>query len=44
MAMIAQDVGCAAEGGFVHVYVDRHTRRPAPLDDRLRNRLLELTI
>jgi acyl-CoA thioester hydrolase len=34
----------AAEGFFFHVYVDRHTRRPAPLDDRLRNRLLELTI
>lgn len=34
----------AAEGFFVHVYVDRHTRRPASLDDRLRNRLLELTI
>ena len=26
----------AAEGFFVHVYVDRATRRPKPLDDRLR--------
>ena len=26
----------AAEGFFVHVYVDRQTRKPTPLDDRLR--------
>ncbi|MBS9719118.1 acyl-CoA thioesterase [Tianweitania sp. BSSL-BM11] len=26
----------AAEGFFVHVYVDRQTRRPKPLNDRLR--------
>lgn len=26
----------AAEGFFVHVYVDRATRRPKPLEDRLR--------
>ena len=26
----------AAEGFFVHVYVDRQTRRPAPLDETLR--------
>ena len=26
----------AAEGFFVHVYVDRQTRRPTPLDERLR--------
>lgn len=26
----------AAEGYFVHVYVDRETRRPKPLNDRLR--------
>lgn len=25
----------AAKGHFVHVYVDRHTRRPAPLPDAL---------
>jgi acyl-CoA thioester hydrolase len=29
----------AAEGFFVHVYVDRATRRPAPLHGRLRNTL-----
>lgn len=30
------DAVAAAEGFFVHVYVDRATRRPAPLDGRLR--------
>jgi acyl-CoA thioester hydrolase len=29
----------AAEGFFVHVYVDRATRRPAPLHERLRSTL-----
>ena len=29
----------AAEGFFVHVYVDRQTRRPAPLNDGLRRAL-----
>lgn len=29
----------AAEGHFVHVYVDRETRRPAPLPDALRRAL-----
>jgi acyl-CoA thioester hydrolase len=29
----------AAEGFFVHVYVDRPTRRPQPLHDRLRTKL-----
>ena len=24
---------CAAKGHFIHVYVDRHTRRPMPLAD-----------
>ena len=28
--------GAAAEGFFVHVYVDRLTRRPKPLNDGLR--------
>jgi acyl-CoA thioester hydrolase len=27
----APDAPCAARGHFVHVYVDRHTRRPRPL-------------
>lgn len=30
------DPTAAAEGFFVHVYVDRRTRRPKPLSDRLR--------
>jgi acyl-CoA thioester hydrolase len=33
----------AAEGYFVHVYVDRATRRPAPLPDPLRRALERLT-
>ncbi|TFZ00451.1 acyl-CoA thioesterase [Ramlibacter henchirensis] len=32
----------AAKGHFVHVYVDRATRRPVPLPDRLRSVLEEL--
>jgi acyl-CoA thioester hydrolase len=32
----------AAEGFFVHVYVDRATRRPVPLPDEWRERLLAL--
>lgn len=31
-----QDVTAAAQGRFVHVYVDRETRRPKPLDARWR--------
>jgi len=31
----------AAEGFFVHVYVDRATRRPQPLNERLRKALEE---
>jgi acyl-CoA thioester hydrolase len=30
---------CAAEGRFVHVYVNRSTRRPAQIDDKLRKAL-----
>ena len=33
----------AARGHFTHVYVDDKTRRPAPLSDRLRKTLGELT-
>ena len=33
----------AARGHFVHVYVDRATRRPVPLPERLRDVLQELT-
>jgi len=34
----------AAEGYFVHVYVDRETRRPTPLPDPLRQALTPLFI
>lgn len=33
------DQEAAAEGFFVHVYVDRQSRRPKPLNDRLRSLL-----
>ncbi|MEE7459368.1 thioesterase [Methylorubrum populi] len=33
----------AAQGHFVHVYVDRDTRRPVPLPERLRAVLTRLT-
>ena len=33
-----------AEGHFVHVYVDRETRRPAPLPDAWRQALLPLVV
>jgi acyl-CoA thioester hydrolase len=34
----------AAAGHFIHVYVDRHTRRPVPLPDALRTALTPLII
>ncbi len=34
---------CAARGHFIHVYVDRATRKPVPLPDRLRQVLESLT-
>ena len=34
----------AAEGHFFHVYVDRETRRPAPLPDAWRQVLLPLVV
>jgi acyl-CoA thioester hydrolase len=39
-----QDERAAAAGHFVHVYVDRQTRRPRPLPDALRRALEELRI
>lgn len=33
----------AAEGHFVHVYVDRGTRRPVPLPQEWRRKLAEIT-
>jgi len=35
------DATAAAEGFFVHVYVDRTTRRPQPLHERLRQALAQ---
>jgi acyl-CoA thioester hydrolase len=34
----------AAHGTFVHVFVDRHTRRPAPLPEGLRTALARLVV
>ncbi len=34
----------AAEGWFVHVFVDRGTRRPAPIPERLRAALARLVV
>ena len=45
IALFAQgDAEAAADGWFVHVFVDRETRRPAPLPDRLRAALERLVI
>ena len=38
------DTHAAAEGFFVHVYVDRLTRRPTPLNAGLRNALERLLV
>jgi acyl-CoA thioester hydrolase len=34
----------AAEGHFIHVYVDRETRRPCPIPDETRAHLASLTM
>ena len=39
----ADETACA-QGHFVHVYVDRDTRRPAPLPDALRAALAKLVV
>jgi acyl-CoA thioester hydrolase len=39
----ADDETEIAEGWFVHVFVDRKTRRPAPIPERLREALEALT-
>ena len=36
--------GPAAEGWFVHVFVDRETRRPVPIPDGLRSALERLRV
>lgn len=40
----ADEESPAAEGHFVHVYVDRATRRPTPLPDMLRKALLRVAV
>jgi acyl-CoA thioester hydrolase len=40
----AGEAMCAARGHFVHVYVDRDTRRPVPLPDALQRALQELKV
>lgn len=43
VGVFAQDSGeAAAHGHFVHVYVDRNTRRPVPLPAPLRAALVAL--
>lgn len=39
-----EEPAAAAEGFFVHVYVDRLTRRPAPLAEKLRLTLQQLAV
>jgi acyl-CoA thioester hydrolase len=34
----------AATGWFVHVFVDRHTRRPAPIPEPIRAALTKLEV
>jgi acyl-CoA thioester hydrolase len=38
------DAQPAAQGHFVHVYVDRATRRPKPLSSALRDALASLEV
>lgn len=38
------EVSASAEGFFVHVYVDRDTRKPLPLDDNFKKRLADLAL
>lgn len=40
----ADEDDAAAEGHFIHVYVDRNTRRPTPLPEALRNLLTQLLL
>ena len=43
LALFAGDeVEAAADGHFVHVFVDRTTRRPTPIPDRMRSALARL--
>ena len=38
------DEDCAASGHFVHVFVDRNSRRPAPLPEPIRSALTRLRV
>ncbi|MFN0262798.1 acyl-CoA thioesterase [Tepidamorphus sp. 3E244] len=38
------DEVAAAEGFFIHVYVDKASRKPAPLNDRLRTALEQIVV
>jgi acyl-CoA thioester hydrolase len=42
IGLFAEDGGVAAEGWFVHVFVDRSSRRPAEIPDGLRDALASL--
>lgn len=45
LALFSQDEAmAAAEGHFVHVYVDRETRRPTPVPDPVRAALQSLIV
>ncbi|WP_428407905.1 acyl-CoA thioesterase [Hyphococcus sp.] len=45
LAIFKQDEDApAAEGHFIHVYVDRRTRRPASLPETLHNALVRITL
>lgn len=43
-AFAKRSAQAAAEGHFVHVYVSRQTRRPAPLPEEWREKLAELIL
>lgn len=45
IGIFGEDAGtAAAQGGFVHVYVDSATRRPMPLPDPMRAALREIAV
>ena len=38
------ETAAAAQGHFVHVYVDEKTRRPVAIDDKMREKLTEISL
>jgi len=38
------DFTAAAQGHFVHVYVDEKTRRPVKISDKMRKKLMEIVV